>query len=491
MLPCNAFLQSELFERVQLKRLFKDSKTFADAVAKESFEFTLESYNQKPPSNNELAAFVESHFLVSTPAEVRSSVSGDKTENLNAFIDLTWKTLTKMPEDTLQTSSLLQLPHSYLIPGGRFQEIYYWDSYFSALGLIKGGNLTLVKNMLDNFVDLQSRYGIIPNGNRAYYLSRSQPPILALLVNLLQAHDAHFKSVDYLQALLTEYEFWTSGETNPRAITTDSGFIVSRFYDNASTPRPESFAEDVELSANLPPDKRPNFYRNLRAACESGWDFSSRWLTNQHDLTSINTTNILPIDLNALLAISEQTIINLARENDFQGLYQTLQKRQRQRQRFFDQYFWRSHEAGYFDLHKNDLSPTGVASLACVMPLYAGLASPEQANHVANTLKKSFLKPGGLLTTLHTTGQQWDSPNGWAPLHWFAVEGLKRYGHKSLANEISSNWLNNISEYFTDHGVLMEKYNVMNVCESARGGEYENQLGFGWTNGVFIALQSS
>lgn len=496
MLPCNTFLTSELFERVQRNSLFKDSKTFADVMPKHSYEDALNAYNQEAPSDEHLMTFIQTHFVLDSVTEIRANVSDPEhmPQDLYTFITQTWGTLTKAPNAITQHSSLLALPNSYLVPGGRFQEIYYWDSYFSALGLVDGGNLALAKDMLDNFVYLQQRYGIIPNGNRAYYLSRSQPPILALLVNLLHQHDKLFNCSEYLQALLSEYEFWTKREANPRAVITNSSFVASRYYDDLATPRPESFSEDIELAETLPQAKRADFYRNLRAACESGWDFSSRWLSDPHDLRSIQTTKLLPVDLNALLAITEQTIIDITSEHTNEQnkteLCEIFQTRKQQRQSFFDQHFWCEDESSYFDLHIEDLSSTKILSLACVLPLYAKLASSKQAQCVANILADKFLQPGGLLTSLKETSQQWDAPNGWAPLHWFAVQGLKNYGHTELANRISTHWLDNVSGFFEQHGVIMEKYNVVNRTEMASGGEYDVQLGFGWTNGVSIALKS-
>jgi alpha,alpha-trehalase len=492
MLPCNTFLTSELFERVQRNALFKDSKTFADAMPKHSYEEALIAYGNETPSDENLMAFVQKHFMLESITEIRASVSDPENmpQDLYTFITQTWGTLTKAPDAAAQHSSLLALPHSYLVPGGRFQEIYYWDSYFSALGLVEDGNLSLVKDMLDNFVYLQQRFGIIPNGNRAYYLSRSQPPILALLVDLLHNHDATFNRIEYLPALLSEYEFWTTGEANPRAVLTNSPFVASRYYDSLATPRPESFSEDIELAETLPQHERADFYRNLRAACESGWDFSSRWLSDPHDLTSIRTTKILPVDLNALLAITEQTIIDITSEHNKAALYEVFVARKQQRQAFFDKHFWHEDKRSYFDLHIENLSSTDVYSLACVVPLYAKLASDKQAECIASILADKFLQPGGLLTSLSDTAQQWDAPNGWAPLHWFAVQGLRHYGHNELANTISAYWLDNVNAFFKQHGVILEKYNVVNRTEMAGGGEYDVQLGFGWTNGVSIALRS-
>lgn len=487
MSPCSEFFSSELFERVQLLRVFDDSKSFADAVPRHSYAKALAAYDAHRPSDDELHLFVKEHFSV---RQIDIPDTARDVGSLRSFIENTWDKLIRPPDKMNNESSLLPLPYRYLVPGGRFQEIYYWDTYFTALGLVESKQHRLVKEMLDNFVHLQQTYGLIPNGNRAYYLSRSQPPILALLVKLLGKHMHNFDAQHYLPNLIQEYEFWTSGHDNPRSVETKDGFIASRYWDNSTSPRPESLFEDIGLAKGLNEPNRKSFFRNLRAACESGWDFSSRWLPHSDDLTSINTTAILPVDLNALLAISEQTISDIARDDDQISLAQKYEKKRALRKRFFHEHFWQSDRQGFFDINIDNLSSTEVDSLACVVPLFAQLATPEQAHQIANAIETKFLYQGGLTTTLNNTQQQWDFPNAWAPLQWFAVDGLLHYGYKDLAQKIAHAWLGNVEAYFTHHGVMMEKYNAEDLNIAARGGEYEVQLGFGWTNGVTLKLDT-
>lgn len=497
MFRCEEFLQSELFERVQMLRLFPDSKTFADAKPRDSYAKALDAYHQSKPADGDLLRFVDQYFELRLADE---SKGDGEAQDLHSFIETTWTKLIRPADNLDEESSLLPLPNRYLVPGGRFQEIYYWDTYFTALGLIESNEHQLVKDMLDNFVHLQQSYGLIPNGNRVYYLSRSQPPILALMVALLRDNvsssngnangklEGNFKPKDYLPYLIQEHEFWTSGENNPRAVNTATGFVASRYWDDLQAPRPESFYEDIELAKHIDASKRGLFFRNLRAACESGWDFSSRWLMQSNDLASINTTEILPVDLNALLGISEQTISDIAQADGQVSIAQNFRELRAKRQQFFNDYFWQAKENSFFDLNISDLSATGVRSLASVVPLFAGLANAEQASEIARDIETSFLHPGGLATSLQDTQQQWDFPNAWAPLQWFAIQGLKHYAHKELAAKVTQAWLENVGDFYKSKGVMMEKYNVINTKTAAQGGEYEVQLGFGWTNGVTLAL---
>jgi len=485
MTKCNDFLQSELFERVQIQRIFPDSKVFADAIPRSSYAEALHAYAKSKPSDDELLDFVMLHFKV---RQVDTAEHTEQVLDMELFIENTWAKLIRPADKTEFESSLLPLPFRYLVPGGRFQEIYYWDSYFTALGLIESKQYLLVKEMLDNFVHLQQRYGLIPNGNRVYYLSRSQPPILALMVKLLRDNLSAFDAAAYLPNLIQEHQFWVSEKDNARSMMTESGFIASRYWDDLAEPRPESLLEDLALAEHIDDDKRGLFFRNLRAACESGWDFSSRWLAKPDDLTSIRTTDIIPVDLNALLGITEQTISDIAEKDGQHSTAKHYAELWRGRQRFFNDYFWQPDQQSFFDLNTCDLQSTGIPSLACVVPLFANLASPEQAHQIAIHIETKFLHDGGLATTLQNTQQQWDFPNAWAPLHWFAVQGLKRYGYDELAADISRVWLKNVNSYYSRHGVMMEKYNVVDTDSEARGGEYEVQLGFGWTNGVTLAL---
>ena len=248
------FFSSELFHRVQMAGLFADSKTFADAKPKSDITLILNAYKEQLPADNEsLLAFVNMHFVIPTPPQEPEVQS----EDLQAYITRLWPALTR--KGVTQTAgSLLPLPCDYLVPGGRFREIYYWDSYFTALGLEDCGDLATIEAMVNNFIDLQERNGCIPNGNRVYYSSRSQPPVLALMIAMLW--DAKYKQeadltwlANAVKALEAEYQFWMQGcndlssETPAirRVVKMPNKAILNRYWDSAATPRPESLKEDL------------------------------------------------------------------------------------------------------------------------------------------------------------------------------------------------------------------------------------------------------
>ncbi|MFZ1360493.1 MAG: trehalase family glycosidase, partial [Candidatus Saccharimonadales bacterium] len=231
-------------------------------------------------------------------------------------------------------------------------------------------------------------------------------------------------------------------------------------------------------------------YLDLRAGAESGWDFSSRWFANPQDITSIHTTDIVPIDLNCLLYHHETVIAETYRLMYQPLLARKFQKLAERRAAAINTYMWNEKEQFYMDYDFRTGKSTVCYSLAAVYPLYAKIASAKQAQAVAERLERDFLKEGGLVTTLIDNGQQWDAPNGWAPLHWIAIQGLREYGHHALADKIKTAWVHSCLEVFQNEHKLVEKYDVTSDERLGGGGEYMLQDGFGWTNGVLLALMA-
>jgi alpha,alpha-trehalase len=485
---------AELFEAVQANRVFQDSKTFVDAVPRADPGEIMAEYRARVNQPGfDLTRFVTDHFELPRPFGKQSEAPPEQP--LRQRIDSLWDLLHRPADTGAAHSSLIPLPRPYIVPGGRFREIYYWDSYFTMLGLAASGRIELIRDMVDNFAWLIDRVGFIPNGNRSYYCSRSQPPLFALMVNLLaEAVGDPALPVAYLAQLEREYRFWMSGSedgANPgiavrRAVAVEGG-ILNRYWDESDRPRQESHAEDLQLAREF--DTEPSrLYRNIRAACESGWDFSSRWLANGHSLATIRTTDVLPVDLNAIVFHLESTLAETcgsAGRLDDAALYRGRAESRKRllRERFFD------GSSGFFvDLLSPDLRGTGVLSLAGAFPLFLGIATQEQAEAVCRRLSREFLWPGGWVTTRTHSGQQWDAPNGWAPLQWVVYSGLRRYGFEAEAEEGARRWVRNNVQVYERTGQLLEKYNVEEIGAFAGGGEYEVQHGFGWTNGVLLSL---
>jgi len=486
-----ADLYGDLFDAVQRARLFADSKCFADAVPRVPPPAIVRAYRRAiQRADFNLARFVHEHFRLPPEPE---TAQPPRRGNVLEAIDATWDALAR-PPDKRDGSSLIALPFDYLVPGGRFREIYYWDSYFTMLGLAVDGRIDLMQAMIDNFAWLISTIGHVPNGNRSYYCSRSQPPCLALMVTLL-ARARRDKGIieRYRGTLLAEHAFWMtgsetlsdSGSATARAVCIGGG-ILNRYWDERDVPREESYAEDLALAAGR---ARPAaLFREIRAACESGWDFSSRWLSDPTDPASLRTTEVIPVDLNCLLYYLEAVIARAsarAGEHDTSRRFATLA---RDRANLLQACFHDPASGLFTDL----LLPAGESSpmhsLATVYPLAFGLATDAQAEKVVSALVAHYQHPGGWITSPRKTGLQWDAPSGWAPLQWLAYRGLLRYRFNHLARQVARSWIDNVIACWRQSGVFLERYDVASPGRVPEGGEYPTQTGFGWTNGVLRAL---
>lgn len=488
--PTPADLYGPLFEAVQLGRLFPDSKTFVDAVPLNSPEAIVAEYCQRWPQRPvALRQFVERNFEL--PSEAAAPPSPERLP-LTQHIARLWPELTRPPLVPAPGSSALALPASYVVPGGRFREIYYWDSYFTMLGLVEDGRHDLVEAMLTNFESLVDRFGRIPNGTRTYYLSRSQPPFFALMADL--SSDRSPPALRRrLQALRQEHAFWMAGTSCigasgacGRVVRMPDGSLLNRYWDDRDMPRDESYVEDVRTAAESG-RAAGAVYRDLRAAAESGWDFSSRWMSDPEKLSTIRTTAIVPVDLNSLLWTLERRISERCLALGDRGCATSFAAQAEARRAAMTRYLWLASEGRFADLDLKQGQATPVVSAATLYPLFVGLATDEQGHAISRLTKDRLLAPGGLRTTLLRTGQQWDSPNGWAPLQWVAVAGLARYGSDQLARQIAQQWIATVVREYRASGKMLEKYDV-EERRPGGGGEYPLQDGFGWTNGVTRAL---
>lgn len=369
------------------------------------------------------------------------------------YIEAYWPQITR--HNTADRATLIGLPYPYVVPsdGEMFQEMYYWDSYFIALGLTGTPRADLIRQMTDNMAYLLERFGVIPNGTRYYFLSRSQPPFFMRMVKL--AHEAGLADEAWLRQMtvLAENEMHTvwygTAQPHKRRVHRD----LSRYYD-------------INVLHDL-------------ASCESGWDHSTRcddrWL------------DVLPVDLNAIL-YDYELLLAWVHTTLHTGQAAHWEARAEARRATMHDLHWDADARFYFDYdYVRGERQTGSPSLAGWYPLWAGLATPEQAAQMVETWLPVFEQPAGLVTSLVSReGRQWAYPNGWAPLQWIVTEGLERYGYLAQANRIRRAWNDNCAVVFAQTGVMWEKYNVVQPGQGAEGGLYGQVTGFSWTNGVFI-----
>lgn len=480
-----------IFEAVQKAQIFDDQKAMADVIPLFPVSEINDHYeNEKSDESFDLKDFVLMNFKFDSAI---SSIQREEKLPIEQHIEKLWDELTRTAYEDKGT--LLKLPKPYIVPGGRFNEFFYWDSYFVMLGLQVSGRIEMMRNISDNCAYLINEFGFVPNASRTYFLSRSQPPYFSLMLDLIfESTNDEKIYTQYFETLEKEYKFWMDGEetlqngqANKRVLKTENGDILNRYFDDENAPRPESYiidVEDAETSTNF------EFYRNIRAACESGWDFSSRWFDDNNVIKTISTLELAQVDVNCLLWHLETTLAKSARLNGDLELEKHYKLLSEKRKRNIQEYFWDAESKIYRDFNFIKNKQTQSEHIASLYPLFLKISSNQQADEMSQTIAEKFLHSGGLVTTTKETGQQWDFPNAWAPNQWIGYMAMKNYGFEDLAEKIKNNWSKNVERVYNNTGKLMEKYNAVDVKSIAGGGEYPNQDGFGWTNGVYLKMNN-
>jgi alpha,alpha-trehalase len=417
--------------------------------------------------------------------------------------------LRRLPPSALQVQhhGLLYLPQPYVVPGGRFNEMYGWDSYFIQLGLLRDDDISLAKDMADNFVYEIRNYGKILNANRTYYLTRSQPPFFTqMLLGVFERTKDRGWLRKALPAIEEYYRFWT---TEPHLVR-ETG--LSRYYDLGNGPAPEVVAAerdaqgrthyelvkeyfrthevndyDVSQYYNRQTDElTPLFYKGDRSMRESGFDPSNRFGPFSIDIIHYN-----PVCLNSLLYLMEMQTAEIMGILGLEKGAGTWRKRAIDRAERMNRLMWDAEDALYYDYDFARKRLRKYPFLTSFYPLWAGIATREQAARVAGNLTR-FEQPGGLQTSTASSGNQWDAPFGWAPLQLIAVKGLRRYGFDEAADRIAIKFLSLVRDEYLKSGTIVEKYDVVRrateVSGDIRFGYRSNEAGFGWTNGVFVTL---
>lgn len=361
--------------------------------------------------------------------------------------------------------SLLGLPKPYLVPsytektGFDYNELYYWDSYFMVQGMLDPANEELVAGILEDLLFLFKRFKIIPNASRTYLMGRSQPPFLTSFI--FDVYQTFNPSQDWLKSAINiakkEYETVWLGVKKPNERKVYKG--LSRYYD-------------------------VNYLHDL-AEAESGWDMTPRF--------SRRALNFLPVDLNALLYKYEADFARAARIFGDVREAAKWDEAAALRKSTMDDLMWDRLRGLYYDYNFIKQKRGTVSSLAAYFPMWAGMVDDKQAEAMVRALRR-FENRGGLATTdvllvgqfvLGSMPTQWAYPNGWAPLHYIVVRGLERYGYHQDARRIAMKWLKNNLNWFNEHGVFLEKYNVVSPDKPPIKGVYPSQEGFGWTNAIF------
>jgi alpha,alpha-trehalase len=430
---------------------------------------------------------------------------------------------------------LLYLQNNYVVPGGRFNEMYGWDSYFIVRGLIEDKRLALARGMIENFFFEIEHYGTVLNANRTYFLTRSQPPFLtSMIMAVYEAEQAAGKDDrDLLEKgyrwARQDYEMWNR---DPH-LAGDTG--LSRYYDFGNGPAPESLKDETNFyrqvtsffllhgegrnyvaevdgakhgealagaayslqvceaspmggKADCEPARDvsliADYYKGDRAMRESGFDISFRF-----GPYGAATHHYAPVCLNSLLYKTEKDLeqisVILRRQDDAQH----WRERAQQRSARIQKYLWDAQRGLFFDYDLDKSARSTYEYITTFYPLWAGFATKEQAEAVRKNLP-IFERDGGLAMSNRDNGVQWDYPYGWAPTQLLAIEGLRRYGYNKDADRVSYKFLATVAENFRRDGTIREKYNVVTRSSEAHvaAGYQQNVVGFGWTNAAFLAL---
>lgn len=491
--PLNLEDIQTLFEAVQNAQIFSDQKAMADAVPLFSVSNIMDKYRQsKDHLGFDLKKFILANFKVRT-LDQQEEENEAPLLPIEVHIENLWDQLTRTAYGG--DGTLIKLPCPYIVPGGRFEEFFYWDSYFVMLGLQSSNRVEMMKNIVDNCSFLILEFGFVPNANRTYFLGRSQPPFFSLMIDLLAKSSQNDNIyTTYFESLEKEYQFWMTGsedlkngEAKKRVLRTKQGHLLNRYFDEKNQPRPESFAIDVndaEKSSNI------RFFQNLRAACESGWDFSSRWFKDEKQIETIHILDLAQVDLNCLLWHLEITLSKTAKLLNNPLSEKKYSDLAAQRKANIQAYFWDEEAKIYKDFDFIQNKTTRSEHLASLYPLFFIISTEKQAKAMHTAILEKFLFPGGLVTTTMQSGQQWDFPNAWAPFQWMGFVAMKNYGFIETAEKIKNHWCSNVERIYSNTGKLMEKYNVTDKTSIAGGGEYPNQDGFGWTNGVYAKFKT-
>lgn len=481
---------------------------------------------------------VPSHSVIYLPAQVTVPPSleqsakrcGVRIENLPAPI----AQLGDFDPTTLPAQGLLYLPHPYVVPGGFFNEMYGWDSYFIVLGLVADQHQKLALDMVDNALYEVAHYGAVLNANRTYYLTRSQPPLLSAMMVAVLDDPASFADADAKRAWLEKayplavrnYEIWTrkphlAGDTGLSRYfdfghgpviempdsdyyvgvirwllahpSQDPGYLIKapRHPDQAQAEALKTTSCDVARSKICAGDwldghrLTADYYLGDRAMRESGFDTDFHfgpWGGSTHHYAGVG--------LNSLLYRYERDLEAFAKELGNTADAGRWAHAAEVRRAAIDKYLWRPDQGRYMDYDFIKGQPSTDPYLTMFYPLWAGAASKQQADALVKQLKL-FEHRGGLAMSTRKTGAQWDAPFGWAPTNWIAAKGLQDYGFDADARRVSCAFTGTVDRSLAKDGTIREKYNMVlgNADVTITAGYKTNVIGFGWTNGVYLQMQ--
>ncbi|KAF9602498.1 hypothetical protein IFM89_028512 [Coptis chinensis] len=502
-----------------------DPKAYIDVSLKLDLAETIDAFDKLPKSKNGSVSihdfeefsnkflneagtdllYHEPEDFMPEPAEFLPNVKNAEVRKWAVEVHWLWRNLCRRVADGVrehpELHTLLPLPKPMIIPGSRFIEVYYWDSYWSIRGLLVSKMYETAKSIVYNLISLIDEYGHVLNGARAYYSNRSQPPLLSAMVMEIYNRTNDLELVNRSHSL-----HWLKNTSFGIQDNEGCNHTLARYFAKWNKPRPESSTTDKESASKLLNVEKQQFYREVASTAESGWDFSTRWMRNHSDVTTLSTTSILPVDLNAYILKIEIDIASLARTTGQNSVAEEFSNASQARRKAIQSIFWNDQKGQWLDywftnssicedVHPWEAQNQNQNEFASnFIPVWLELFESDNitVKRVMESLANSgLLCAAGIATSLSNSGQQWDFPNGWAPLQHMIVEGLARSGSKearAMAEDIAVKWLKTNYAAYTKTGTMHEKYDVEACGAVGGGGEYIPQTGFGWTNGVVLAF---
>lgn len=517
------YCYGDLLKTVQLSRIFPDSKSFVDLKLKYSQNETLQNFEKFKeevgditPTQDQVRQFVEDNFeegqelgnwtlpdFKPNPSFVER-ICNESVKTFTLELIQKWPELARYVKDEVKNSpeqySLISVPNGFIIPGGRFREYYYWDSYWIIDGLLVNEMTETAKGMIENFLSLVDRFGFIPNGGRVYYLQRSQPPLLTAMADIYYKKTKdHIWLRKNIDTLAKELKYW-----DKQTITIRDGlrhYKIAHYDAPSAGPRPESYREDILTAAYFTEEsKQQEVFIDLKSGAESGWDFSSRWIFDANggteaNLTFIQTRRVVPVDLNAYLCGAYKSMKEMYASL---GNYKEAihwRNRYTESQKSIQRFLWNKKDGIWYDYdlelktHRKKFYPSSVT------PLWSKCFETSDAKRLGKKVLAYLQREGvldylgGIPTSLDQTGEQWDFPNAWPPLQDIVVRGLENSRHGPARKEaeiLAQRWIHSNILGYDETGVMFEKYDAVVPGQNGGGGEYEIQAGFGWTNGVAL-----
>ncbi|CAG9767217.1 unnamed protein product [Ceutorhynchus assimilis] len=519
------YCQGTLLDTVQRARIFSDSKTFVDLSQTNAPEITLQNFQElmtstnNNPTKEQIIKFVNANFVESTeleewtPEDFNANpdfLNKIKDKQIKQFAgDLVkiWPSLGRKIGQTVfdnpEKHSLIGVPNGIIIPGGRFKEFYYWDSYWIIEGLILSEMVDTARGMIENLLFMVELYGFVPNGGRVYYLNRSQPPLLTLMAGL---YFDHTNDIAWLQKNLplldNELTYWLDQKTVD-VVKNCQTYRMAHYLSQSDTPRPESYYEDITTCKFFINDEgRKHCYQGLKSGAESGWDFSSRWFFDQEggiktNLTHIDAQRVIPVDLNAILCAAFKRI------SSFYELTGDLQNAakwalvSKQWLQAIEEVLYDDTDGIWYDYDPVLSKSRKMFYPSNFAPLWTETYNFALKNEYGRRAAEYYTDlnigefKGGIPTSLDGNNEQWDLPNAWPPLQEFVILGLWNTGNrraKSIARQSAERWIQANLIGYREETAMFEKYDATKVGQYGGGGEYQVQKGFGWSNGVALNL---